>query len=47
MIEKIKILIENEDIKKEMGENGRKMALEYTKDKISKKWYEFFEDIIK
>lgn len=46
MLEKIKLLIENEEMRTKMGKAGRAMALEYSQDKISKIWYDFIKEII-
>ncbi|HBC84811.1 MAG TPA: hypothetical protein DCZ30_05270 [Clostridiales bacterium] len=44
MVEKVKLLIENDELRIKMGETGRKMAFEYTTDKISKLWYDLLDE---
>lgn len=46
MVEKIKLLIENDELRTKMGKAGREMALEYTSDKIAKLWYDLLDEII-
>lgn len=47
MKDNLRYLIENDDVRKEMGVNARKRALEIDVDKIAKQWADFYEKFIK
>ena len=47
MAEKINELIENYELRKEIGENGRKLSECFKKEVIANKWYEFIESCYK
>lgn len=46
MIEKISYLIENEQIRKEIGKNARKSIQKYSQENIMKKWNDLFNSLI-
>lgn len=46
MIEKISYLIENEQIRKEIGKNARKSIQKYSQKNIMKKWNDLFNSLI-
>lgn len=46
MIEKINYLIENEQIRKELGKNARKSIQKYSQENIMKRWNDLFKSLI-
>lgn len=40
-------LIEDEDLRKEMGQNGRKNICRYSREKIMQQWVDLFESLVK
>ena len=44
MLEKVKLLIENENLRKDLGKKARESIYPYTKDIVSKKWYKLIEE---
>jgi glycosyltransferase involved in cell wall biosynthesis len=45
LAERICYLIENEEVRKEMGKAARKRAEDFTEEKIMKQWVDLFENI--
>ena len=46
MAERISYLIENEQIRKELGENARKSVLKYSQENIMREWENLFNELI-
>ena len=47
LADKICQLIENEVLRKQMGQNGRKSVLRYSRETIMPQWVSLFESITK
>jgi glycosyltransferase involved in cell wall biosynthesis len=46
-VEKLNLLIENEDIRKQLGEKAKKSVANYDLDTIMQQWQDLFESVLK
>lgn len=47
MVEKINLLIENEELRKKIGKKLKELSYNYSEDKIMNQWKELLEDLVK